>query len=110
MEKDIKLALQYKNPNEIFPDSLFTVLYWSISYFWYSIEEKKSQLKIIEEKEKKLIQTITVSKRFINCLNKSKIIPQSIIDEFATQKKIIVTKDYEYIVEPKNAIRNKINN
>ena len=50
MEKDIKLALQYKNPNEIFPDSLFTFLYWSISYFWYSIEEKKSQLKIIEEK------------------------------------------------------------
>ena len=107
MEKDIKLALQYKNPNENFPDSLFTFLYWSISYFWYSIEEKKSQLKIIEEKEKKLIQTFTVSKRFINCLNKSKIIPKSIIDEFATQKKIIVTKDYEYIVDPKNAMRNK---
>ena len=32
MEKDIKLALQYKNPNEIFPDSLFTFLYWSISF------------------------------------------------------------------------------
>ena len=51
------------------------------------LKKKKSQLKIIEEKEKKLIQTITVSKRFINCLNKSKIIPKSIIDEFATQKK-----------------------
>ena len=74
------------------------------------LKKKKSQLKIIEEKEKKLIQTITVSKRFINCLNKSKIIPKSIIDEFATQKKIIVTKDYEYIVDPKNAMRNKINN
>ena len=57
-----------------------------------------------------MIQTITVSKRFINCLYKSKIIPKSIIDEFATQKKIIVTKDYEYIVDPKNAMRNKINN
>ena len=74
------------------------------------LKKKKSQLKIIEEKEKKLIQTITVSKRFINCLNKSKIIPKSIIDKFATQKKIIVTKDYEYIVDPKNAMRNKINN
>ena len=65
-----------------------------------------------KDKEKLMLQTITVTKNFIDCLNNTKIIPKTIINAIQTQKAIIVTKDYEYIVDFRysNSMRNNINN
>ena len=71
-----------------------------------------ANLRLEEDNEKQLIQTVTVSKEIINCLKNTKIMPKSIINSFASRKTIIVTKDYEYIVDKtyNSSIRNQINN
>ena len=75
----------------------------------FTLEEQSDIFNSNEDKETKLIQTIIVTKEFTDCLKRTKIIPKTIINSIEAQKKIIVTKDCEYIVDSQYNNRDKIN-
>ena len=80
-------------------------LYLILSFIYYLEASIVSDIRFttknekLENEDKKLIQTITVTNKFIDCLNNAKIIPKNIIDAIATKKTIKITKDYEDIVD-----------
>ena len=75
----------------------------------FTLEEQSDIFNSNGDKEIKLIQTIIVTKGFTDCLKRTKIIPKTIINSIEAQKKIIVTKDFEYIVDSQYNNRDKIN-
>lgn len=77
-----------------------------------SLKKEIKKLDALVKKQNKPLETINITKSFIKCLNKTRIIPNKLLRAISSQSSITVTKDYEYIFAPyyNVTIRQKMNN